>query len=50
MSENEDFYDKEIAPALLDLANKCAERGMHFVAQIEYDPDSFGLIQNTNVP
>lgn len=28
MSENEDFYDKEIAPVLLDLSRKCAERGM----------------------
>lgn len=43
MSETEDFYDKEIAPALMDLANKCAERGLHFLAQVEYDPGCFGL-------
>lgn len=34
MSEKEQFYDEEIAPVLLDLANKCAERGLHFLAQV----------------
>lgn len=43
MSEKEDFYDAEIAPVLLDLANKCAERGLHFLAQVEYEPGEFGL-------
>ena len=43
MSEKEDFYDTEVAPALLDLANKCAERGLHFLAQVEYGPGEFGL-------
>jgi len=43
MSAKEDFYDGEIAPVLLDLANKCAERGLHFLAQVEYEPGEFGL-------
>lgn len=43
MSENEDFYDTEVAPVLAELANKCAERGLHFLAQVEYDPGEFGL-------
>ncbi len=43
MSEKEEFYDEEIAPVLLDLANKCAERGLHFLAQVEYEPGEFGL-------
>lgn len=43
MNEKEQFYDEEIAPVLLDLANKCAERGLHFLAQVEYEPGEFGL-------
>lgn len=43
MSDKEEFYDKEVAPVLLELANKCAERGLHFLAQVEYDPGKFGL-------
>jgi hypothetical protein len=43
MSENEEFYDKEIAPILLDLSTKCGERGMHFLAQVEYDAGEYGL-------
>jgi hypothetical protein len=43
MSEKEAFYDAEVAPVLLDLAEKCAERGLHFLAQVEYEPGEFGL-------
>jgi hypothetical protein len=33
---SEEFYDKEIAPKLAELANLCGERGMAFVAVVEY--------------
>lgn len=33
---NEEFYDAEIAPALLELGEKCKERGMALVAGVEY--------------
>lgn len=32
----EQFYDEEIAPALLAIANRCNERGIPFVASVEY--------------
>lgn len=35
---NEEFYDAEIAPALLKLLEKCRERKMSFLAQVEIDP------------
>jgi hypothetical protein len=38
MSDREKFYDDEIAPALLDMAKRCAERGMSMVAVVEYEP------------
>ncbi|WP_069267371.1 hypothetical protein [Paraburkholderia nodosa] len=37
MTDNEKFYDDEIAPALLELANKMRPRGMSMVATVEYD-------------
>jgi hypothetical protein len=37
MSENEKFYDEEIAPVLLALTDKCKERGMSMVAVVEYE-------------
>lgn len=40
--EREDFYDREIAPILLDLANKCAENGLSFVAMAEWDAGETG--------
>jgi hypothetical protein len=40
--DNEVFYDEEIAPALIDLAKRCNERGMAFVASVEYDQDKRG--------
>ena len=35
----EAWYDAEIAPALAALAKRCHERGMAFVAVVEYQPD-----------
>lgn len=40
--EREDFYDREIAPALLELANKCAENGLSFAAMVEWEPGETG--------
>lgn len=37
-SEREAWYDTEIAPALAALAKRCHERGMAFVAVVEYEP------------
>ncbi|MES2973341.1 MAG: hypothetical protein V4757_07015 [Pseudomonadota bacterium] len=42
MTENEAFYDAEIAPALMALGAKLQERGMSFVATVEYDPGERG--------
>ena len=33
---NEAFYDAEIAPKLLEIAKACEDRGMSFVALVEY--------------
>lgn len=38
VSEDEAWYDAEIAPALAALAKRCHERGMSFVAAVEYQP------------
>jgi hypothetical protein len=37
-TENEAWYDAEIAPALAELAKRCLERGMSFVSAVEYQP------------
>lgn len=37
-TEGEAWYDAEIAPALAALAKRCRERGMAFVAVVEYQP------------
>ncbi len=38
MSEsNEEWYDREIAPALKDLAEACHQRGLSFLAAVEYE-------------
>ena len=36
--DTEAFYDSEIAPVLADLAKRCTDRGMSFVAAVEYVP------------
>lgn len=42
MEEAEAWYDAEIAPALAELAKRCHERGMAFVAAVEYAPGERG--------
>ena len=37
MTDNEQWYDKEIAPSLMELAARCKERGMSLVAVVEYE-------------
>jgi hypothetical protein len=41
-NEGEGWYDAEIAPALAALAKRCHERGMAFLATVEYKPGSRG--------
>lgn len=38
---DEDFYDKEVAPKLLELGKLCEQRGMSFVCFVEYLPEHF---------
>ena len=40
--DKEKFYDEEIAPVLLGLAEKCGEKGLSFVAACEYAPEEVG--------
>lgn len=40
---NEEIYDSEIAPKLLELCKRCQELGMSFVACVEYDAASAGI-------
>ena len=42
MTDNEIIYDDEIAPALLEIAKRCGERGMSFVANVEFSPGDTG--------
>jgi hypothetical protein len=37
---NEEWYDKEISPKLLELAEECGKRGLSFVSVVEYEPGS----------
>jgi hypothetical protein len=39
---NEEFYDKEIAPALIRLSRQCKGRGMSLLAHVEFDDDGIG--------
>jgi hypothetical protein len=41
-TEDEAWYDAEIAPALATLAKRCHERGMAFLAVVEYQPGDRG--------
>jgi len=36
--EKEKFYDDEIAPAILEIAKKCHDNLIPFVAAVEWDP------------
>jgi hypothetical protein len=40
MSEAEDWYDKEIAPKLLELSQQCYDHGMSFLSIVEYERGS----------
>jgi hypothetical protein len=42
MSDNEAWYDAEIAPALLAIGARLQERGLSMVAVVEYDPRERG--------
>jgi len=35
--DDEKFYDEEIAPTLLELGQKCKERGMPFLAAVQFN-------------
>lgn len=39
---NEQFYDAHIAPELLRLGKLCEDRGMPFLAHVEFDEGEFG--------
>ncbi len=39
---SEAWYDSEIVPALAALAKRCNERGMSFLASVEYEPGNRG--------
>ena len=41
-SDREAFYDREIAPALLDLGRHCMEHGLNFLAVVEWSPGEQG--------
>lgn len=40
--KREDFYDKEIAPALAELGNKCQANGLSFLAVVEFNQSESG--------
>jgi hypothetical protein len=40
--EREAFYDREIAPVLMELARKCEDNGMSLVAMAEWSPGETG--------
>lgn len=42
MSNKEKFYDTEIAPELLRLAKLCQDKGLSFVAGVEWAPGDLG--------
>jgi len=41
-SNNEEWHDKEIAPRLLEIANKCKEKNISFISSVEYLPGERG--------
>ena len=40
--QREQFYDSEIAPALLELAGKCERNGLSLIAMAEWEPGETG--------
>lgn len=41
MTENEQWYDDEIAPLLLEVARRCKTRGVSFIGAVEYNPTDY---------
>ncbi|MES2319986.1 MAG: hypothetical protein V4631_21100 [Pseudomonadota bacterium] len=44
VSENEKFYDEEVAPVLAAVSELCASRGFSMVVAVEFDPGAIGTI------
>jgi hypothetical protein len=40
--DREDFYDREVAPVLMDLAKKCQDNGLSIAAMVEWEPGETG--------
>ena len=40
--EREQFYDRDVAPVLLDLAKKCEANGLSIAAMVEWAPNETG--------
>lgn len=38
-------YDEQIAPLLVDVAERCEALGMSMVARVEWEPDEAGITQ-----
>jgi hypothetical protein len=49
ISDNERFYDEVVAPELAKLNALMQDRGMGFVATVEYNPGDFGTTANPAV-
>lgn len=49
---NEEFYDEEIAPVLLELGRKCLERNMGLFGYVTFDDEGGGrtLMKPANAP
>lgn len=45
----EQFYDEVIAPKLMELAQLCQEKGMQFVAVVEYEQGEVGLTERSEL-
>lgn len=45
ISEEDAWYDAEIAPALAELAQRCHEHGMSFISLVEYQAGDRALTQ-----
>lgn len=45
---NEQFYDDHIAPELLRLSKLCEDRGMPFLAHVEFAKGEFGTTATTS--
>lgn len=42
---DEEWYDKEVSPKLLELAEECGKRGLSFAAVVEYEPGSVAHVR-----